>query len=375
MNKINNPFITNGYAGKEYFCDRTKETKLLLHNIENNLSTTLIALRRIGKTGLVKHVLTQLPKDVIPVYLDIFPTENLNDFSETLTTSIINAIPSKHTAGKKIMEFIQSLRPTISFDPLSGTPQVEFKNQQEKSKENISSIFSFLEKFNKKIVIVIDEFQQILNYPEKNTDSYLRTIMQQLNNITFIFTGSHQHLMENLFNDPAKPFYRSTQLLSLDKIDKNEYIKFIKKKFNKANKEISEEVIKQMLEWTETYTYYVQLLCNKVFAASNNLATDTIWKSQALSLLKEQQNIFLRYRDLLTKQQWKLLKSIAIENEINSPTSKTFISKHSLGSPATVLRSLLALQKKELIYMNYDSEGNKQYSVYDLFLKRWLNNI
>ena len=233
MNKINNPFITSGYAGKKYFCDRTEETTLLLSNIENNLSTTLIALRRMGKTGLVKHVLSQLPKDIVPVYLDIFPTDSLNDFSETLTTAIINVIPTKHKAGKKVMEFIQSLRPTISFDPLSGMPQVEFKNQQEKSKENINSVLVFLENLNKKIVVVIDEFQQILNYPEKNMDAYLRTIMQQLNNVIFIFTGSHKHLMEKLFNDPSKPFYRSTQLLSLEKINQNTYKKFITKNLSK----------------------------------------------------------------------------------------------------------------------------------------------
>ena len=372
--KKNNPFITSGYAGKEYFCDREKETKILLNNIENNLSTTLIALRRIGKTGLVKHVLSQLGKDIIPVYLDIFPTENINDFSSTLATAIMNAIPDKQKTGKKVMEFIRTLRPIISFDPLSGMPQVEFKNQQEKNRENISSIFAFLDKLNQKVVIVIDEFQQILNYPEKNTDAYLRTIMQQLNHVIFIFTGSHQHLMRALFNNPSKPFYRSTQLLSLKKIRRDEYRNFIANKFTQANKKISDEIINQMLDWTEIYTYYVQLLCNKVFSSSDKTITETTWKTQVIELLKEQQVIFLGYRNLLTKLQWKLLKAISKENTISSPTSKDFISKHSLGSPATVLRSLEALQTKELIYMNLDPEGNKQYAVYDLFLKQWLNN-
>lgn len=374
MKKIKNPFITTGYAGKEYFCDRKQETQILLKNIENNLSTTLISLRRIGKTGLVKHVLAQLPKDTIPVYVDILPTECLNDFTEKLTTAIMNAIPPKHKTGKKIMEFIQTLRPTISFDPLSGLPQVEFKNQQENSKENINSIFSFLEKLNQKIVVVVDEFQQIMNYPEKNTDSYLRSIMQHLNHIVFVFTGSHQHLMNNLFNNPAKPFYRSTQLLSLDKIDKKKYHEFIAKKFALAKKTISKETINQILDWTEVYTYYVQLLCNKIYASSDESIDETLWKNQAMDLLKEQQIIFFGFRELLTKQQWKLLKAVAKENYVFSPTSKDFINKHTLGSPATVLRSLKSLLDKEIIYMSYNLEGIKQYAVYDLLLKKWLIN-
>lgn len=374
MKKIKNPFITTGYVGKEYFCDRNKETQILLKNIENNLSTSLIALRRIGKTGLVKHVLAQLPKDTISVYVDILPTECLNDFTEKLTTAIMNAIPPKHKTAKKILEFIQTLRPTINFDPLSGLPQVGFGNQYKESKETINSIFNFLEKLNQKIVIVIDEFQQITNYPEENTDAYLRSIMQHLNHIVFIFTGSHQGLMNKLFNNPSKPFYRSTQLLSLNKIDKKEYHKFIAEKFALANKIISDETINQVLDWAEVYTYYVQLLFNKIFASSDKNVDEAIWKNLVLDLLKEQQIIFFGFRELLTKQQWKLLKAIAKENYVLTPTSKDFINKHNLGSPATVLRSLKSLLNKEIIYTTYNSEGIKQYAVYDLLLKKWLVN-
>jgi len=370
-----NPFITSGYAGGEYFCNREKETKLVLENIDNNLSTSIIALRRIGKTGLVKHVISKLPNDIITVYLDVFPTENLNDFTEKLATAIIREMPASHKFGKAVIKFIQSLRPTLSFDPLSGLPQVELKNQQDKSKENIHSIFSFLQNLNRKVVIIIDEFQQITNYPEKNTDAFLRTIMQQLNNVVFIFTGSHQHLMKNLFVNPSKPFFRSTQLISIEKIDRSDYRKFIALKFANGKKQISAETINQILDWTEDYTYYVQLLCNKVYSSSNKIVDEQTWKNQALELLKEQQIIFLGYRDLLTRHQWNLLKAIAKEGNVSSPTSKEFINKHLLGSPATVLRSLKALQDKELIYMTIFLNGTKQYSVYDVFLKQWLNTI
>jgi AAA+ ATPase superfamily predicted ATPase len=370
-----NPFITSGYAGSEYFCNREKETNLLLENIENNLSTSIIALRRIGKTGLVKHVISKLPKETIPVYIDIFPTENLKDFTEKLATAIIREMPAGHKFGKAVIKFIQSLRPTLSFDPLSGLPQVELKNQQENSKENIQSIFSFLQNLDRKVVIIIDEFQQITNYPEKNTDAFLRSIMQQLNNVVFIFTGSHQHLMKNLFTNPSKPFYRSTQLISIKKIDRSDYREFIALKFTNGKKQIADEIINQILDWTEDYTYYVQLLCNKVYSSSNKVVNEQTWKYQALELLKEQQIIFLGYRDLLTSHQWGLLKAIAKEGNVSSPTSKDFIGKHSLGSPATVLRSLKALQDKELIYATIDLSGAKQYFVYDVFLKQWLNTI
>jgi len=67
-----------------------------------------------------------------------------------------------------------------------------------------------------------------------------------------------------------------------------------------------------------------------------------------------------------------LLKAIAREGTIYSPTSKDFISKYNLGSPATVLRSLKALQKKEMIYLDYNSEGTLFYSIYDILFRRWM---
>ena len=79
MKKPVNPFITAGYYGARYFCDRENETKSLLQNTTNGLSTTLVAIRRIGKTGLIKHVLGKLPSDYTSVYIDILPTEKRSE--------------------------------------------------------------------------------------------------------------------------------------------------------------------------------------------------------------------------------------------------------------------------------------------------------
>ena len=48
-----NPFITIWYSGYELFCDREKEVKMLLSNAQNEVNTTLISVRRMGKTGLI----------------------------------------------------------------------------------------------------------------------------------------------------------------------------------------------------------------------------------------------------------------------------------------------------------------------------------
>lgn len=372
MTSFSNPFITTGYFGRDYFCDRENESEILLDNISNGRSTTLTSIRRIGKTGLIRHTLANLPSDQIGIYVDILPTENLNEFLNALVSAVFNTIPEKSTPGRKILEFIKSLRPVITYDPLSGHPQVTFDFRPGETTRNIASVFQYLENFSQKVVIAIDEFQQILHYPEMNTDSWLRSIMQSLNNVRFIFAGSQQHLMNELFADPSRPFFQSAGFLRIGKIDRERYSSFIKDHFQKAGKHINHQVIQEILDWTDLHTYYVQLLCNRVYSTEINLITTETWKYEADRLLQEQEIIFFKYRDLLTKQQWFLLKAIAHEGEVYSPTSKDFISKFALGSPATVLRSLHSMLAKEMIYSDYNPDGLMFYSVYDVLFRRWM---
>ena len=368
------PFPSVGYYGPAYFCDRIKETKTLIGNINGGQSTTLVSIRRIGKTGLIEHVNHKLSKKMICIYADILPTENSVDFLNALATAIVNSVPEKTGIGTKIWNFIKSLRPVITFDALSGEPNVSFNIQPNESEHQIESLFSFLEKQEKRVLFAIDEFQQILNYPEKNVEAWLRKIIQQLKNVVFIFSGSQQHLMSDMFSNPSKPFFRSTLFMQLNKIEFESYQKFILKKFAENDKEISKDIVAEILNWTNLHTYHVQLLCNRVYINSGKEITSEIWQNEALKLLKEQEYVFYGYRDILTKQQWKLLKSIASEGKSYAPTSKEFVQKYLLGSPATVIRSINSLQKKSLIFSQYDNNGIIYYSVYDVIFQRWIQN-
>lgn len=369
-----NPFPTTAYIGPEYFCDRKEESDVLKSNILNGLSTTVIAIRRMGKTGLIHHVFASLPKSYLIVYLDILATNNKKEFLNNLSSAIINSVPEETTLGKKIWKFIRSLRPTISFEPLTGNLQVSIEGTSTEIDSSIHSILSFLEKLNKKVVIAIDEFQQILQYPETNMDSWLRTIMQSLTNVVFVFSGSQRHLMTQLFADPKRPFYRSTQILHFDRIPRNLYKEFIYHHFSDNKKRIDPEVINKILDWTKVHTYYVQLICNRLFANSDRVVKLIQFQQETGKLLKEQEIVFFQYRDLLTKPQWNLLKAIGLEEITDAPTSMGFIRKNNLGNPATVLRSLKALEEKEMIYHQLTENGKKNYQIYDVLLKRWIES-
>jgi hypothetical protein len=178
--------------------------------------------------------------------------------------------------------------------------------------------------------------------------------------------------MTQLFSDPSRPFYQSTGFMKIDKIKTEVYTSFIQYHLQTGGTNIEKETIHDILKWADHHTYYVQLICNRVYASGNKEVSDGTWKELASRLLQEQEIIFFKYRDLLTKQQWYLLKAIAHEGDVYYPTSKDFIAKYGLGSPATVLRSLQSLLQKEMIYSDYNEDGKIFYKVYDVLFRRWM---
>ena len=376
MNEPKNPFPVSGYYGIKLFCDREDETKRLISNIRNGINTTLLSIRRMGKTGLIFHVFETLKSNrkIECIYIDIYATQTLKDFTNHLAAGILKAFPEKNSLGKKFMLLLKSLRPVISFDSLSGDPEISFDFSTAKQNEqSLAGLFSFLETQNIQIVIAIDEFQQIATYPEKNTEALLRTLIQPLKNVRFIFSGSNRHMLSDIFSSSKRPFFSSTQPMDLLPIKENIYLGFINKLFQANKRKIHPDALAFIAEWTRLHTYYTQVVCNRIYATGKtNITLETV-QQECSNLLNEQSAIFLQYRNLLTPVQWNLLKAIAKEDKVYQPTAKQFVSKHQVGTTANVQRALEALITKEMIYKDQDKNGN-YYRVYDCFLSRWLEN-
>jgi hypothetical protein len=179
--------------------------------------------------------------------------------------------------------------------------------------------------------------------------------------------------MQELFTNPARPFFRSTQFLKIGKIQEEIYRDFIIRKFGDYRKTLSIKVAEEMLQWTDHHTYYVQLLCNRTFLSSGKLISSGTWKEEANRILKEQEFAFFGYREMLTRPQWSLLKALAGEGQVYQPTSVEFISRHTLGNTSTVMRSLKSLQKMEIVHRETDQYGKSYYGISDLLFRRWID--
>jgi hypothetical protein len=376
---MKNPFVIKAYESRELFCDRNDELQLMLRNCINHTDMTLISQRRMGKTGLILRLFDEIATvhpDIRTIYVDIFSSRNIDDFIKLLAEATMRAFKPKTTMGEKLMAFIKTMRPQLSFDNITGEPQLMIAYQSPHEKEyTLRGLLEFLDNQGVQIIIAIDEFQQIRDYPEKNMEALLRTYIQQTRNLTFIYCGSKKHTMTDMFTNAKKPFYESTAFLYLSKLPIPVYSAFIKEKFALAGKTIDDDSIGFIIEWTKDHTYYTQRLCNEVFSLSGEAIGRKDIVTAIQTILDSERDRFQEIRRLVTRSQWKMLAAIAMEDSVSQITSAAFLSKYKISSGPTALRNIKALIDKELVLAT-TTENGTGYSVYNVFLSRFLaNNI
>lgn len=370
--KPNNPFLITGYYSPEFFCDRKEETATILDALHNERNVTLIAPRRMGKTGLIRHAfyhLNEQNKDIVTCYMDIYSTQSLGDFVRLLANTVLgklDTLPQK--ALNRISRFIRSCRPVFTFDELTGAPKVTIDVAPSEERNTLKEIFEYLSSSEKRCYIAIDEFQQITEYPEKGIEALLRSYIQFVPNVHFIFAGSKQHVMREMFTSSKRPFYQSTQLLTLGTINIDEYASFAIEHFAKHSLNLPKKVFDKIYEKFNGHTWYIQSILNRLYGYNRNVD----WELVRYTLEQIISEASYSYADLMkaySPGQVRLLKAIANEGCVKEILAGDFISKYNLRATSSVKASLKKLLDNELIYQT--SEG---YIIYDRFMNEWINS-
>lgn len=369
---IINPFITTGYAGAAYFCDREQETADITRMLVNGNNVALISPRRYGKTNLIRHCFAQpeIAEKYYTFVIDIYSTKSVADLVHRLGLSILEALkPLGRKAWEKFITVLSSVRSGISYD-ISGNPSWMMSiGDITTPTTTLEEIFYYLEHADKPCIVAIDEFQQITHYGDERIEATLRTHVQQCTNTHFIFSGSQRHLMGQMFTSPARPFYQSVSIYNLPLLPEDKYVEFCVRLFEKYGKHLSQDVPHALYERFGGVTYYMQRVMNELFSRT---LTDGICTSENIE--EAIHYIILTsastYEDLmyqLPEKQSLVLRAIAKEGKAQNLTSGKFIKRHGLLSASSVKSAVPALLDKGLI-----TSDKGVYQVYDKFLEIWL---
>ncbi|WP_268034766.1 AAA family ATPase [Algoriphagus sp. PAP.12] len=373
MKNPSNPFVITGYNGKKFFCNREKELSQLKSHIENERNIVLYAWRRLGKSALIHRLFEDLSKsnDYETIYVDLLATQNMEEAIQAISAAVFEKYGrTKNGINQSIQNLLASIGATLKFNSLTGLPEIALKiNQPEKVKDSLISLSDFLRTRKKRVIIAIDEFQQISTFENEKGEAVFRTWIQQIPDIRFIFSGSHRGMMEAMFMETKRPFYQSAVLESLRPIELKSYTEFIQHFFTEADKTIDADSIQLIYSWSRGQTFTIQLTCNRLYGDYQSVDES---KAQEVfeEILEQQKAVFSNFQRILTRTQWTVLKAVAKEEPLINPFSKEFIQNHNLGAVSSVRTALKALEKSELIIKDED-----RYLVHDVQLARWLGSL
>ena len=376
MESLSNPFPVTGYHGAEYFCDREEECKRLFAAVKNGRNLTLVAPRRIGKTSLLHHF-TNVVEAARPawkvIYIDLIKTNSLRGLYELIAKSLFMERNKVKAFSISDMNLLGRLRMTVGVDPLTQLPQASFDIKEDQVPQSIQFLFDWI-KQQKRMVIVFDEFQQILNYADKNVEALLRSEMQRLSNVRFIFSGSDQQLLQDMFNHTRRPFYQSTESMTLGPIRSEIYKKFISAKFKPAKMMISEEALEFIITVTGGETYAVQRLCNALYEMSYPHVTVPLVQQTLLRVLDQQQANYDRVRALLNPKSnlFKVLRAIAKLGVVTETYGKEILGASQLHNASSVNKAIRSLHTHGVISQVVTKEGSLGYTVDDALFRLWL---
>lgn len=351
---MNKPFIYGAAVGGENFTDRVQETRRLRMDFENGLNAILISPRRMGKTSLVQKVRNEMTDEKIKViYMDIYDCRSEYDFLERFASILI-----KQTAGKvemlagTVMEFLARVVPKVSFNPepnsefslsLGITPETHTPDEILNLPERIA------EKRGVHIIVCIDEFQQVGEFPDSlNVQKRMRGAWQHHKNASYCMFGSKKHLMVKIFQSKRMPFYKFGDTIFLDKIPDADWVAFIQSRFANKEKSISEDFAKRICRTVDGHSSYVQELAWNVFVETEREVTEDSFQRGLDELLHQNSALFQSRIETLTSFQMNFLRALCdgIHSDFGS---KRIIDAYRLGTKSNITRLKSSLEDKELI--------------------------
>lgn len=367
------PFVFGVRVEGDTFTDRKEETNRLKMNFLYGVNTILISPRRMGKTSLVEKVSSMVECESLKIAkIDAFGCRSENDFINAFATAVVRATSTKWEEWiENTKTFLSRFIPKISIgqDPLSDFSIALEYNKSNTVTEDILQLPETIAKQKGiKIVICIDEFQQIADFPDSLTfQKKLRSIWQLQRNVSYCLYGSKKHMMETMFQSQSHPFYRFGDIFYLNKIAESDWVEFICNRFKVTGKEISPELATEICSVTDRYSSYVQQLSWLVWLRTTFRATKEDVEYGIDHMLDACEPLFIQQTESLSSYQMNFLRALT-DGVTTGFTRSEVLNNYQLGTAANISRLKKALTEKDLIALT----APKKLQISDPILALWL---
>ena len=357
MTTFRSPFQFGTLATEDNFIDRVEDRKLLKQLLSSHINVMLISPRRWGKSSLVKKAMSELiveDKNVRVCYIDAFSIGSEAEFYRTFASQVIACASSKMERWiEDAKKFLMGVVPQVVLnDQVTDFAAFDLKFvPQEKDKMTILQLPEMLAKEKGiRIVVCIDEFQQLANLPEySDMEGKMRSVWQQQQLTSYCLYGSKRNMMLNIFNNSNSPFYRFGQVIFMNKIAKEHWMPFIVSAFENTGKSISTDFVERICDIVACHSWYLQQLCYFIWSYTATEVTEEVFELGLKQVMNINTPMFQNDTENLSSTQIEMLKAIANgEQHFSSQAVKQI---YSLGNPNTIVKNKRALQNKDIVEM------------------------
>lgn len=356
-----NPFKFGTVVDTPYFTDRIDEQEKVKQILDSNNHLIVISPRRFGKTSLIKKVIKTTKRKSI--YLDVQLANGPEDFAALYLKRIYGLFPTQ-----RIKQGIKNFRilPSLSLQPLTGDLEVSFQAQNNTLPmlEDVFNLADQLSSDKNRLIVVFDEFQDILKL-EKQMDKKLRAILQNHQRINYVFLGSQESMMKDIFEKKKSSFYHFGLLFPLQKIAPEQFLTYVENGFKTKSKDPN-KLAKTILDFSNGHPHYTQQLAYLVYNGLLNCSSEKTIVEEAIreSCLIHDYDFERLWANFNTTDK-KVMTGLA--NGTDSPLSSDFLFKHHVKATSTLFSSL-----NRLIKSGYIIKTQTKYEIDDPFFKRWI---
>ncbi|MDG1242335.1 MAG: ATP-binding protein [Opitutae bacterium] len=361
-----NPFRISGIVTGKYFIDRTNECQAVIETMRGQGEKMLIyGERRMGKSSILLNAAARMRKEKEQVvYADISPATSLTDVANI----ILHAF-NKETGGT--VNWIELLRQIqLSFTISSqGIPSLDVSLKKESTDKQLTCLSAVLDSLDayavkKKLTLIIDEFQKMVEFGAEAGEWQLRSTIQQHQHLNHIYAGSQTRIINQmLMKDRA--FYRFFEILSVGPIDEVFMADWIDERFKQAfGKPYSAG--SDCIRLAGPRTRDIVKLARKTFALAQGSQKTKGLTADAIEQLVSEEDDFLRPQwDHLSNLQKDILKVIA--SGVTEISSQATISRFGLPNSSKLAYHFNTLVKSDVLGKNLNG-----YHFDNPFFKQWV---
>lgn len=362
-----NPFKYGQVVLRDNYCHRPALEKTLRSKLKSGQNVCIEGERRTGKTSLVTETVRGMRGRKL-LYADLLEVKTVEDIHKRVLTALVQAekdVKSVHG----LLRGIASLRPALSFDPYTGVPTVTVDSSRNYRPDSLEGLIDMLGRARSGRVVVLDEFQDILNLKEsRQTLAVMRGRIEFMETVPFVFCGSIRRRMHEIFTDPESHFFKSALSLEVGSIDRGAFKKFLGDKFRSSGRRVGGEVLDRILHIARENPGDTQQMCAALYDVSSR--GDTIGEKEIrealLRIFGEEHKGYESALARISGLQLKCLTTVARLGG-KGTSSREFISSVGATQPSSIRKALSRLEDLKLLF-----RVGKEYRFTNPFFAQWL---